>query len=73
MKFRLTNRVKTHAPFQAYFTKSLNDLLSVRPTEGILEPYGWQGTEFTVSYSPKEFRIASGLLVIETENMMWTF
>lgn len=72
VSFRLTNRFKNYATFGAKFTPDSDPEFSVTPTTGILEPYGRDGTLFSISFSPVEYgKAKTGKLIIETEDMYW--
>jgi len=72
--FRLNNRFLAYAQFQAYFSTDSAYTLSVSPTSGVLAPYGGEGTQFVVSFSPIEYgKPQKGRLVIETDEMMWSY
>ena len=44
------------------------------PKQGMLEPYGKEGTNFIISFTPTEYGKAKvGRLVIQTEDMQWTY
>lgn len=46
----------------------------VYPKNGMLEPYGKEGTNFIVSFTPTEYGKAKiGRMVIQTEEMQWTY
>jgi hypothetical protein len=62
------------AEFQAYFTSDSAAEFVVYPKTGLLEPYGKEGTNFIVSFTPIEYGKAKiGRLVIQTEEMQWTY
>lgn len=68
MQFKLTNRVEEFVNFKAYFTAESNNEFSVEPTNGMLEPFGKNGTEFKVGFRPKEYgKRKEAKLIIETE------
>ncbi len=48
VKFKLTNRMKTHAKFRAFFSSDSSVDFSVNPKNGELEPYGREGTSIEV-------------------------
>lgn len=50
VSFRLTNRFKTFATYSAKFTSESDPEFSVSPTTGLLEPYGRDGTIFSISF-----------------------
>ena len=44
------------------------------PKNGMLEPYGKDGTNFIVSFTPTEYGKAKvGKLVIHTDEIQWTY
>lgn len=46
----------------------------MHPRKGQLEPYGKEGTNFIVSFTPTEYgKQKIGKLVIQTEEMQWTY
>jgi len=72
--FRLTNRFLSYAPFQAYFSTDSAYTLSVAPTSGVLAPYGSEGSQFAVAFSPIEYgKPQKGRLFIETDEMVWSY
>ena len=40
VSFRLTNHIKQHSPFQAFFTEGSAEEFGVQPKQGQLDPYG---------------------------------
>eukprot|EP00826_Nyctotherus_ovalis_P038520 TRINITY_DN3612_c0_g1_i6.p1 TRINITY_DN3612_c0_g1~~TRINITY_DN3612_c0_g1_i6.p1 ORF type:complete len:1173 (+),score=401.21 TRINITY_DN3612_c0_g1_i6:253-3771(+) len=74
VSFRLTNHTRTHADFQAFFTHDSATEFSVYPKTGVLEPFGKDGTNFIVSFTPTEYgKHKIGKLLIQTEEMQWTY
>lgn len=74
VSFRLTNHMKTVAEFNAFFTSDSAPEFVVYPKTGLLEPYGKDGTNFIVSFTPTEYgKMKMGNLVIQTEEMQWTY
>lgn len=74
VSFKLTNHLKAFAEFNAYFTADSAAEFIVYPKNGLLEPYGKEGTNFIVSFTPTEYGKAKiGRLVIQTEEMQWTY
>ncbi|CAG9335550.1 unnamed protein product [Blepharisma stoltei] len=72
--FKLTNQFKAFAEFEAFFTPESDSCFAIQPNQGILEPYGREGTTFIVSFTPVEYGAPKvGKLVIQTEDMMWTY
>ncbi|CAM9548186.1 unnamed protein product [Chrysoparadoxa australica] len=72
--FRLCNRYLGYAPFQAYFTGGSSLSLSVSPNDGVLAPFGSDGTTFTVTYAPLEYsENQRGQLVVLTDEVQWTY
>lgn len=72
VSFKLTNRSKSFSTFNARFTSDSDAEFSVSPKSGLLEPYGNEGTQFTVSFTPVEYgKTKSATLIIETEDMFW--
>lgn len=74
MKFKLTNRVKSYAKFNAYFTSDSCIDFTVNPKFGDLEPYGREGTPIEVIFCPTQYKKSwVGKLVIETEESYWSY
>jgi len=74
VSFRLSNHTRTHAEFQAFFTHDSATEFSVYPKTGVLEPFGKDGTNFIVSFTPTEYgKHKIGKLIIQTEEMQWTY
>jgi hypothetical protein len=72
--FRLCNRYLSHAHYSAYFTRDSALSLSVEPSDGVLLPFGSEGTAFTVSYKPTEYSHSHrGRLVIQTADVQWAY
>ncbi|CAN0125213.1 unnamed protein product [Ectocarpus sp. 13 AM-2016] len=70
--FRLCNRYLGYAPFQAFFTADSALSLSVEPTDGVLTPFGTDGTPVTVTYAPTQYAPnQKGRLIVETEDIRW--
>lgn len=55
VSFRLTNHMKQYAQFHASFTQDSANEFVVYPKSGQLEPYGKEGTNFIVSFTPTEY------------------
>lgn len=71
--FRLTNVSREPAPFKAYFEKNQNEL-DVETSQGVLEPYGKQGTPIIVKFrSEVHNKKVEDKLIVETSNMYWIF
>lgn len=74
VSFRLSNHLKNFADFNSYFTTDSATEFTVYPKSGQLEPYGKEGTNFIVSFTPTEYgKAKTGKLVIQTEEMQWTY
>ena len=70
VSFRLSNHMKQYAEFSAHFTQDSAQEFAVHPKNGQLEPYGKEGTNFIVSFTPTEYgKQKIGRLVIQTEEM----
>lgn len=55
---------------QAYFTADSALSLSVEPSDGVLTPFGTDGTAVTVTYSPTRYAPSQkGRLIVETEDI----
>lgn len=65
VSFKLTNHLKAYAEFNAFFTADSAAEFIVYPKTGLLEPYGKEGTNFIVSFTPTEYGKAKiGRLII---------
>lgn len=74
VSFKLTNYLRSFAEFQAFFTADSAAEFVVYPKSGMLEPYGKEGTNFIVSFTPTEYGKAKiGKLIIQTEDMQWSY
>ena len=74
VSFRLTNYLRSYAEFQAFFTADSAAEFGIYPKSGMLEPYGKEGTNFIVSFTPTEYGKAMlGKLIIQTEDMQWSY
>ena len=74
VSFKLTNHMRAHAEFTAFFSPDSAPEFSVHPKAGILEPYGKEGTNFIVSFTPTEYgKQKKGKLIILTEEMQWSY
>ena len=72
--FRLNNKTKDPAKFQAFFTVDSAKTLSVEPSGGLLQPHGEDGTEFFIAYAPDEYgKAEKGRLIIQTVEMQWIY
>ena len=72
--FRLCNHFKQYASFAAFFTEESDPAFRIQPEKGILEPYGREGTQFIVSYTPTEYGAPKGaMLVVLTDDMQWSY
>ncbi|KAF0687983.1 Aste57867_20364 [Aphanomyces stellatus] len=74
VSFKLTNQFRESTPFQAEFTPGSSQAFTVYPVEGMLAPYGTEGTSFTIAFTPTGYgKMCSGQLVVLTDEMQWTF
>jgi len=74
VSFKLTNYLRSYAEFQAFFTADSAAEFVIYPKSGMLEPYGKEGTNFIVSFTPTEYGKAKvGKLMIQTEEMQWSY
>jgi len=65
VSFKLTNHMKAFAEFTASFTADSAAEFVVHPKAGLLEPYGKDGTNFIVSFTPTEYgKTKIGKLII---------
>ena len=61
------------SPFEIYTAESDAEF-AISPKSGLLEPFGTDGTQFMISFTPVEYgktRLAE--LIIETEDMYWSY
>jgi len=50
----------------------LDPEFNVIPKEGMLDPYGREGTTFVISFTPMQYgKIKNAKLIIQTEEMYW--
>jgi hypothetical protein len=74
VSFRLTNIFAQTTPFEAYFTSESPQDFTVSPSRGHLTAYGYEGTQFVLSFSANHYgKISVGTLVIDTEEMQWRY
>ncbi|RHY34023.1 hypothetical protein DYB32_001211 [Aphanomyces invadans] len=74
VSFKLSNQFREATPFQAEFTPGSSQAFTVYPVEGMLAPYGTEGTPFTIAFTPTGYgKMCSGQLVVQTDEMQWTF
>jgi len=76
VSFKLNNYSKVAADFTAAFTNDSDIEFSVNPKSGILEKAkaDMDATNFVVTFAPLEYgKIRSGKLVIQTDEMLWSF
>eukprot|EP01041_Mallomonas_annulata_P004748 gene4748-9429_t len=74
VSFRLSNRFLGYSSFHAYFSAHSSTHFSVSPTTGVLAPYGSDGTQFIVSFSPLEYGgREQAILNIVTDDTQWTY
>lgn len=72
VSFRLSNRYKSYSPFTAFFSPDSDPEFSVMPRTGELEPYGREGKNFIVSFTPVEYgKMKQGKLIIQTDEIYW--
>jgi len=74
VSFRQTNQFDIETSFRAFFSAESPSEFTISPTSGILEPYGSEGSNFIITFLPRTYgKIYIGKLVIETEEMQWTY
>jgi len=72
--FELKNIDNTPAPFEAFFTPDSPAEMTVSPDDGMLAGAQKKPTEFIVSFTPQKYgKIAIGKLVVQTDDMMWSY
>jgi len=74
VSFKIQNQFDTYAPFSAEFSSNSSLAFTVFPSTGTLEPYGNEGQEFVISFTPTEYgKMQTGNLVIVTDDFQWTY
>ena len=75
VSFNLNSGCEEPKSFHAYLDRKSDPSFAISPQSGILPAKGNQNqTKITVSFRPVKYRSeCSGLVVIETENMLWTY
>jgi len=74
VKFRLSNRFLGFSNFNAYFSNKSSSHFSVSPAQGVLAPYGSDGSEFVISFSPVTYGIKDvAYLTIVTDDAQWNY
>eukprot|EP01029_Cantina_marsupialis_P004925 TRINITY_DN15231_c0_g1_i2.p1 TRINITY_DN15231_c0_g1~~TRINITY_DN15231_c0_g1_i2.p1 ORF type:complete len:1190 (+),score=361.37 TRINITY_DN15231_c0_g1_i2:125-3694(+) len=74
VSFDISNQFNTEAPFKAFFGVGSPKEFAVSPSNGVLPPLGTQPQEFFVTFTPTEYgKTLIGKLIIETEDMRWTY
>ena len=72
--FRLCNHFKQYASFEAFFAEGSDPFFTIQPEKGILEPYGREGTQFVVSFTPVEYGAPkAATLIVRTDDMQWSY
>ncbi len=65
VSFKLTNRYKQYSPFVTYFTPDSDPEFTIMPKSGELEPFGREGKNFIISFTPIEYgKTKKGKLII---------
>lgn len=74
VKFRLSNRFLGISNFSARFAPGSSPHFRVTPTAGALAPFGSNGTEFSITFSPVTYGIREmANLIIETDDAQWNY
>lgn len=74
VSFRLTNRFLGYSSFEAYFSARSSPHFTVTPSSGVLAPYGSEGTQFIITFSPKEYGTRERAnLIVMTEEAQWNY
>jgi hypothetical protein len=74
VSFRVSNRFLGYSPFQAYFTSKSSNQFTVSPSSGVLAPFGSEGTQFMVTFSPTQYGLAQRAnLLIVTDDAQWSY
>jgi len=72
--FHLTNRTAEEAVFSALIFPESQRAFAVSPPQGILVPYGSNGTRFQVDFTPSEYgKYYEADLIIDTDEMQWIY
>eukprot|EP00606_Chrysophyceae_sp_TOSAG23-5_P001155 GSChrysophyteH2.ASY1.ANO1.1079.1 assembled CDS len=74
VKFRLSNRFLGYSNFTAYFDPKSSPHFSVSPASGVLAPFGSDGSEFVIKFSPVTYGIKEvAYLTIVTDDAQWNY
>ena len=75
VSFNLNSGCDEATSFRAYLDRKSDPAFAISPQSGILPAKGNQNqTKITVNFRPVKYRSeCEGLVVIETENMLWTY
>ena len=74
VSFRLSNRFLGYSNFQAYFSARSSPNFTITPPTGVLAPFGSDGTQFVVTFSPVEYGpMERAQLTIQTEETQWNY
>lgn len=74
VSFHLTNRTAEDAIFTSLVLPETQKTFKVSPMQGILHPYGSDGTRFKVDFTPAEYGKAYRAdLIIDTDEMQWIY
>ena len=74
VNFNLNSGCDEAKSFTAHLDANTDPAFNVTPLRGVLPAKGANATTFTVSYHPVKYgRPSHGLVIIETDNMLWTY
>ena len=75
VSFNLNSGCEVAKSFHAYLDRKSDPAFTITPQSGILPAKGNQNqTKISISFRPVKYRTeCEGLVVIETENMLWTY
>ena len=74
VSFRLSNRFLGYSNFQAYFSARSSPNFTITPPIGVLAPFGSEGTQFIVTFSPVEYgSMERAQLTIQTDETQWNY
>ena len=74
VSFKLANAFPHESKFVAALAADAPAEFTVHPAKGVLPPAGSEGFPIVITYTPTKYgTLLSGRLVIQTEEMMWSF
>jgi hypothetical protein len=74
VSFHLTNHSPQEVVFTTLIMSEIHTGFSVSPKQGILHPYGSDGTRFQIDFTPCEYgKPYDTDLIIDTDEMQWIY